>query len=1036
LQPNESAVGGPSETDVIYRFGDYEFHAERLELRRDGSLVQADTLVLRLLACLLERAGRLVTKDELVGEVWHNRAIGDNAITVAMARLRKTLGRSQEQGEFVVTVYGRGYRFTEQVTVHREPSAKTAPFTVQPVNGGSAPFVGRAELLSQLHRACREVRAGRGRACLLMGEPGIGKTRAVEVFESQVAPAQLRVAWGYCHEGGDTPPLAPFLRILRELIANETDERLLRTFGLDPEQLATDPRTIGADKQIPSPDLTKPGRHRRFDDSLRALSLIAERTPLLLVIEDLHRADAGTLELFGQLLDELARTKILVVATLRTAVTPLTQLSRVVGHRNCERMSLTQLPAADVERYVSSVLDDPSGRLAKAVFAKSEGNPFFMVELARQLSHSLDPDPAALNMHEAALDLIKQRVAQLDADARGVLSAAAVMGRSFELSRLSLVCARDPAALMLSLDAALGAQVLVAAPGSTTAFAFGHELLRSVLYDALTPAERRRWHIRIAEVLEQQVNSGEPIPPSELAYHLYSALPQSDLRKTVQYCREAAKAASVYGNPDVVRYLRHALEALSLMPAPSVRLRLELLLTSCVFARGSTHTEYITLVERALCLAREHGDAWTMVRAAYMLNPHPGFVPRPGGAAALTHALSLLANAPPNDPYSAAPRTLGLAALACSAPVSYDAERATHSLQQARTLARLSNSIFARTSVLMCQLYLEGGPAHDERTQQLLTDIEALARAHPRELPVVPAELILHRTLVLLQRGDMPALARSLEQLTAYSRQLQHHELVWHSERWRVLFELHVSPSDTARSRLERLHESARRQRFTGHEPFCAFDRAVVLGTTGVRNGALLELDPLDQTALATAVEDPPSIWAMKLRALATAGLTQHALAALRTVPPQRVAALPCDRDYLGTLGHLVRASLLLRADEYYTVLYDLLSPYAHAFAAHVSFYSEGPVSQLLGMLATALGRSGAALRHFEVAIEQCERAQLTMREAEVRLQFAECARSHAPRRRQRALAEAKAALTSAQALGAEPLGRAAAELCAELSGE
>lgn len=1007
-----------SAAHALYRFGAFELDCDRLELWCDGAVVQADALVLRLLACLVRRAGQLVTKDELVAEVWQSRAIGDNAITVAMARLRKTLRLREDDREVVATVYGRGYRFVDHVTLEPQRAA-AAPITQR---SSDALFVGRSGPLARLQAAFAEARAGRGRACFLIGEAGIGKTRAVEEFESRASPLQLRAAWGYCREAGDTPPLAPFLRLLRELIGAgvltaELGDAAVDALRLLDEERLPRPQTAST----AGSEFASPGRYRGFPVLLRALTLVAEHTPLMLVLDDLHRADAASLELLSQLLGEISRTKLFLVATLRPGGASVgDRLSRVVGHRNGERIELEPLPRSDVESYVAAVLDDSTGQLAAAVFAKSEGNPFFMVELSRQLRHAASPDPEALSVNDAALDLIRQRVAQLDEAARGVLSAAAVIGRSFELPLLQAVCAHDRAALMRNLDAALGLQVLVAAPDSGTAFAFGHELLRSVLYDALSPADRRAWHIRIANALEHRVNDGAPVPPSELAYHLYAGLPESDLRKTVHFCREAATAASVYGNPDVVRYLRHALEALALMELPSARLRMNLLLTSVVYARGCAHIEYVPLLQRALGLAYEHNDAWTLVRAAYMLNPHPGLEPLPGADQALTRALELIEH---NPVEAVETRALGLASHACTAPHNFDAARAQRMITSAVEAGRASGSVFALSGALLCKLYLEGGPAQAHNAA-LVRELEQLASAHPQALPVVRADLALHRVITSLWSGDHKSLEQSLEELDSRSHQLRHLELSWHAERFAALHAINTHATPEALRRLERAHRTAERYRITGHEPLCAFDRQVVFAAFGIVPPATRDLP-----VLSPADSDPPSIWSLKVRALATAGQTELASAALQKCSPAQLEALPCDRDYLGTLGHLARASVLLGARDYCEVLYRLLSPYSQAFAGHVSFFNEGAVSQLLGMLADELGQPAVALACYESALERNERAGLGLRTAEARLQLAAAA-VQAPKR---ALGLVRSARADAERMGARPLMRSADSLLARL---
>ncbi|HTU61736.1 MAG TPA: AAA family ATPase, partial [Polyangiales bacterium] len=467
-----------------------------------------------------------MTKDELVAAVWERRAVADNAITVAMARLRKTLGQSASQTDLISTVYGRGYRFAAAVTEERRNirRSEVQAKLVHPLP--PTPFVGRESVLGALDLALADSLGRHGRACLLMGEPGIGKTRAVEMFEARAGLKGAHVVWGYCREGGDTPPLAPVLRAFRELI-NDPDLGLVlgdmhEVLALFADQRSARP-VSEADARFCA--LNGPSRYEGYDVLIRGLKAAAAEVPLVLVFDDLHRADAATLDFLGLLLDEIARSRIMLIATLRLNEAPVQeQLPRILGHRNCERIKLDRLSQQDVESYVAAVLDDPQNQLGAAVFAKSEGNPFFMVELSRQLCHTERPDRDMLTVQEVALDLIKPRLSQLDATARGLLSAAAVIGRSFELPLLQRICENEPSAIASLLDAAIEAEVVVAAPDSTTAFAFGHDLLRGALYDALPGAERRRWHIRIAEALERSVHEGAHVPPSELAYHLYAAL--------------------------------------------------------------------------------------------------------------------------------------------------------------------------------------------------------------------------------------------------------------------------------------------------------------------------------------------------------------------------------------------------------------------------------------------------------------------------------------------------------------------------------
>jgi DNA-binding winged helix-turn-helix (wHTH) protein len=373
---SESSVATEFGIEVVYRFGAFELKVEPLELRCDGELMQVDLLVLRLLACLVRQAGQLVTKDELVAAVWERRAVADNAITVAMARLRKTLGQSAAQADLISTVYGRGYRFAATVTEERRNirRSEVQAKLVHPLP--PSPFVGREAVLGALDLAFTDALSRHGRACLLMGEPGIGKTRAVEMFEARAIAKGAHVVWGYCREGGDTPPLSPVLRAFRELVNDPDLSRVLGdmrdVLGLFADQRSARPvddgRVYG---------LSGPSRYEGYDVLIRGLKAAAAEVPLVLVFDDLHRADAATLDFLGLVLDEIARSRVMLVATLRLNESPVQdQLPRILGHRNCERIKLERLSQPDVESYVAAVLDDPQNQLGAAVFARSEGNPF------------------------------------------------------------------------------------------------------------------------------------------------------------------------------------------------------------------------------------------------------------------------------------------------------------------------------------------------------------------------------------------------------------------------------------------------------------------------------------------------------------------------------------------------------------------------------------------------------------------------------------------------------------------------------------
>lgn len=308
-----------------------------------------------------------------------------------------------------------------------------------------------------------------------------------------------------------------------------------------------------------------------------------------------------------------------------------------------------------------------------------------------------------------------------------------------------------------------------------------------------------------------------------------------------------------------------------------------------------------------------------------------------------------------------------MARLATSAPLAYDGEASGALLAQARTLADASPDPADRFSTCFGELYRYGGPAHAAGAEPMGV-LERLCNASPRRVPLPLVLLDLHRALSALQSGDLAPATRALDRARTRSGALET-ELSWHFERASMVLRLQQGDDDV-RTSLRALHARAESDDpILGAELLCAYDRSVLLATP--------ETPATGAITLAAASHDPPNVWAWKLRTLAASGCDEEARGALGLVAPKHLTRLPCDRDYLGTLGALVHASVQLGAAAHQAVLYELLRPYAAYFAVNLSFVCEGSVWQLLGMLSRALGEHERARQQLEAAIDASERAGL-----------------------------------------------------------
>jgi DNA-binding winged helix-turn-helix (wHTH) protein len=966
---------------MIQSFDDYEFDANKLELRRAGRPIKADRLLLRILRVLVRRPGDLITKHEIVAEVWDDRAVSDNALSVSMARLRKLLGHERSRREMVLNVHGRGYRFMRPVTAR---DAALGPALASAAAGRvGTPFVGRARVLTRLRESLQDAAANSGSLCVLSGEAGIGKTRVVEVLAREAAASGVPVAWGYCREVGEAPALWPLTQIVRALIGQ---------LGLEPAQLLPGLRELLPDLFAPattaakSCDVDAPtSKHRIFDAIARVLTLAAENAPCLLILDDLHRADPASLEFLHYFVDELASTRIAVFATLRGDEPIGSNFSYVLGHRNTRRVELARLSQDEVASYLGALVGEERPALAQALFLKSEGNPFFMTELARQIK---DAEPGAslmpLHLPYAALDLVRQRVARLDAAARGALSQAAVIGRSFSLHLLQAITERDAHGLMETLDHAIASGLISVARDSATSFAFSHELLRSVLYDSLSPAERRRSHLLTAQAMEQRMEAGEVWPAAELAYHFRCALPDGDPRKAVRYSIQAGQEATrVYAYADGARYMRHAREALDLVERPSASLRVRLLLQQALLLRGHSSLEFEPLIREVISAARSQGFGVQLAYAGLLLGPYRGFPAASGSRAVLEEALTLLPDS------ELGPRAAVEARLASIPPLVFDGAEARAHLQRAREHADTSGMPLAIYNVRMAELYLNFSPRERAQAAEAMREIEQLCRTPGLSMTVQAALLEAHRAVAALQDGELASMHSALDRGLARSQKLDV-DLQWMFLRMRAL--ARIAEGDTAggTQQLMSLERPERSKRAFASDLLCAVDTCLIFQLpNSLPREQLLSL-------LAADPDDPPNIWALKVRTLTAAGFMIEAGRQLAEVPSARLAALPCDRDYLGTLGSLTRAALALDARDYLEALVPLLQPYAQWFATNIAFYVEGSGAQLLGLIAARMGRPAEAQQLLHEGIALSERRGLGACAAQARLELALCRASRA----------------------------------------
>src|SRR5215212_6748684 len=456
------------------------------------------------------------------------------------------------------------------------------------------PFVGRSRELDELRAGLEDTAGGRGSLFLLSGEAGIGKTRLMQELAREARERDWRVAAGRCWEEGGAPAYWPWIQAVRAL-------------GGDFERLAA------ATGESVAPETA---RFRLFDAVAQFLVKTADGRPLIVLLDDLHAADAASLTMLRFVSDAVADARVLIAGAYREreALQHDRRESFAELTRAATRVSLQGLSVEEVETYLAGATGaDPARALVDRLHVLTGGNPFFLGEVARVVAH----DPTG-RVPEEVRTLLRRRMADLPDAAVEVLHVAAVVGREFNLRVLQQTTGLGVGRLLDVLAEAENAGVVAEDPAVPRRYAFVHELVRETLYDDLSAAKRLELHQLLGAVLEDLYRNDLDPHLSEIAHHLALAAPVGDPSGAVGYLvRAGDRAAGLVAYEEAAGHYQRALGLLGATEASSRELRGELLvrLGDAHWRAGDTQAARASF-EEAAELGRRLGDGEMLARAA------------------------------------------------------------------------------------------------------------------------------------------------------------------------------------------------------------------------------------------------------------------------------------------------------------------------------------------------------------------------------------------------------------------------------------
>ncbi len=963
---------------TIHVFGAFELDEGLYELRQNGSVVRIEPKVFDVVAYLLRNASRVVSKDELLDRLWPGEHVSDSVLPRCITVARKALGDDPSAQRMIQTVHGRGYRFVAAL----RPSGVEAPASASPAEEARPLFVGREAAMAALRAGFAEAASGHGRLLLLVGEPGIGKTRTAHELATMAQAEGALALTGRCYEGDGAPAFWPWVQILRAAAAVLEPAALSAALGPAAGDVAALVPEMGArHASVETPPALTPeqARFRLFDGVAAFLVAVARERPLVLVLDDLHWADKPSLLLLQFVARQMREARLLVIGAYRDVelrrshplAEVLGELAREPHHR---RIALRGLAVDDVARFVAASAGRPAAAaLIDAVHAMTDGNPFFVGEVVRwlaaegRLERAADAGALGVVLPESVRQVIGRRLNVLSEGCNGLLGTAAVLGREFDLPVLARVAELPGERVLELLDEAVAARVLVPHAADPARYAFVHALVRETLYDELSTPQRVRLHRRAGLVLEARHGEQQNAPWAEIAHHFFEGAAAGDVEPALVYgARAAERALACLAYEEAAGHYERTLQVLELaVPIDEARRVALLLARGDAESRAGERGRARETFQLAAAAARPLGRPDLLARAALGFGGRSEFgLPLdPPLVALLEEARDALGTG--DDPL----RIRIVSRLVGTAPYSDSLAIRRALSQEAVEAARRLDDPGTLVIALAARVWSLLGPDHMSERLAIATELIALAAATGDRNGAFLAHEVRFDTNLAL--GDMTAADTEIAALAAIAEELRQPVERFFVVSMRAARALSDGRWDEAERLIaeaqvlgERAGHPAGRELTMGHGLFLAHERGQVESM---------------QTILELFTGIYP--WAARMdrvvRALVLSELRRfdEARQEFERLAADDFADLPRDEHWLIMLAQLATVCADLDDRRRAARLAELLAPFADRNAVHdLLRIHAGAVAHYLARLEATCERWPAAARYFEQALELNER--------------------------------------------------------------
>ncbi len=792
-------------------------------------------------------------------------------------------------------------------------------------------------------------------------------------------------------------PFQPFLEALGHYVSAAAVEELRETareYGAELVRLV--PELRRRLPELPPTDAGDPEteRYRLFEAVVGLLGRISASVPVLIVLDDLQWADRPTLMLLRHLARAPRAQGLSIIgvyrSTERSSEGFATSLASLRHDRLVTQVDLLGLPERDAGRLVAlRVGRPPTEDFAQALYAETEGNPFFIEEILRHLEDAGVEAPSAgasdlrrFGLPDDVRDVISRRIARLSDDAIESMRVASVIGRDFDAALLERVLNIDEERFLGALEESLAGRLVDELESRPGHYGFTHALIRETLYRGMSTARRARMHRRVGVALEEMAPDSSERHINELAHHFTRAASAQDAERAVRYAMQAgAQASLMLAHEQAAEHYSRALEVLKQFEPGELAQRCEVLLElGEAHVRSGERPQAWPAFREAATLAAELGDGEALARAA--IGASRRYVQPPGVVdqdliGLLEQALEMAAGE------RSVKRVLLLARLTGALYYSERRDRMRRLSAEATVIAAELGDPQARALAAAARRRAYWGPGHLERR---LSDSTQLLQA-AQEADDIDLMLQGHAWLAvdLLEAGDRTAVEAQIGAFTAGARRLRQPLFTWQSAVWSAMKALLAGHLSTAeRLAAEALAAGIRPEGITAPQYY-----AIQMLAIRREQARMAELETATRDLVASNPNRPA--WRAGLATLlCETGRLEEARSELDALAAHGFEDVPDDGDWMIAMTLIADVATELGDSKRASLLHGLLLPYRKgSVVVGIAAVCLGSTARYLGRLALVMGDRGTALGHLEMALRSNAGLRAPVQLAHTQLDYA-----------------------------------------------